>query len=181
MEQAASDLEENRREQQELIRRLETLREEEALLKGILELAEHTSAAPERARDGEPAGPARTPPGAVTPPAPAQRSGTATGKRRGAKARRPAAGRRPLLRDLLLGLLAGHEEPCSAAELREELLRAHPDRMPTPQVVRNTLEGLVAKGLIRRHKQKRSVLYTVVAPDGRDGTGDDTAAAHGTG
>lgn len=65
-------------------------------------------------------------------------------------------------------------EPVPAHELREELLRAHPDRVPTPQVVRNTLEGLVAKGLIRRHKQNRSVLYTVVAAG--DDAGTDAAA-----
>lgn len=49
--------------------------------------------------------------------------------------------------------------------MRDELLEKHPDRNPTPQVVRNTLESLVAKGRIRRHKQQRSVMYTLVKQD----------------
>ncbi|MFI2645244.1 hypothetical protein [Streptomyces sp. NPDC018610] len=73
-----------------------------------------------------------------------------------------------LLRDLLLDLLGGHSEPRLAAELREELLSKHPDREPTPQVVRNTLEALVAKGRIQRHKQGRSVMYTLVGPEQED-------------
>lgn len=42
----------------------------------------------------------------------------------------------------------------------------YPKRNPTPQVVRNTLEPLVAKGRIRRHKQERSVLCTSMDPGG---------------
>ncbi|MES5825462.1 hypothetical protein [Streptomyces sp. RG80] len=49
--------------------------------------------------------------------------------------------------------------------MRDELLEKHPHRTPTPQVVRNILESLAAKGRIRRHKQKRSVLYTLMEPD----------------
>jgi hypothetical protein len=70
--------------------------------------------------------------------------------------------RQPLLGDLLTQLLSQYQEPRLAKELREELLEKHPDRRPTPQVVRNTLESLVAKGRIQRHKQQRSVLYTLV-------------------
>lgn len=89
-------------------------------------------------------------------------------ERTGKPARAAAAGtsRQPLLGELLLSLLSGHDEPRLAKELREELLAKHPDRAPTPQVVRNTLESLVAKGNIQRHKQQRSVLYTL-AESGR--------------
>jgi predicted transcriptional regulator len=59
-------------------------------------------------------------------------------------------------------LLAGHREPRLAKDLRDELMAKHPDREPTPQVVRNTLESLVAKGQVRRHKEDRSVMYTLV-------------------
>ncbi|MFF7329890.1 hypothetical protein [Streptomyces sp. NPDC008150] len=70
--------------------------------------------------------------------------------------------RQPLLGALLLDLLAAHNEPRLAKELRDELMEKLPERKPTPQVVRNTLESLVAKGRIRRHKQQRSVMYTVI-------------------
>ncbi len=72
-------------------------------------------------------------------------------------------GRRPqpLLGGVLTGLLAGHREPCLAKDLRDELVLKHPDREPTPQVVRNTLESLVAKGRVNRHKEERSVRYTL--------------------
>lgn len=79
--------------------------------------------------------------------------------------------RQPLLGDLLAGLLGQYEEPRRAKDLRDELLEKHPDRNPTPQVVRNTLESLVAKGRIRRHKRQRSVLYTLVQP-APGGTGE---------
>ncbi|GAA5041758.1 hypothetical protein [Streptomyces similanensis] len=225
-EQAASDLAENRRHQQELTSQLEALRQEETLLLDILSLAGHPAAdsahVPQQARH-EPEPAAEQAPRSVPAPAapdtsaeapaeetPAERPAPAEGedaakaaakpaktaaKKRAAKSTPRAAGKtaakgapksaaktaakatagktagkaaakkdesQALLRDLLLGLLDGHSEPRLAAELREELLRAHPDREPTPQVVRNTLEALVAKGRIQRHKQGRSVMYTVV-------------------
>jgi Fe2+ or Zn2+ uptake regulation protein len=67
-----------------------------------------------------------------------------------------------LLGDLLMQLLGDHDQPRLAKELRDELMEKHPDRTPTPQVVRNTLESLVAKGRIRRHRQQRSVMYSLV-------------------
>ncbi|MGW3853261.1 BlaI/MecI/CopY family transcriptional regulator, partial [Streptomyces fagopyri] len=69
--------------------------------------------------------------------------------------------RRPLLGDMLMSLLEEHSGPLPAKEVRDELLARHPERNPTPQVVRNTLESLVAKGRIQRHKHERSVTYTV--------------------
>ncbi|MEW2424699.1 hypothetical protein AB0911_29535 [Streptomyces nigra] len=139
VDQAASDLEDNRRRQRELTGQLAVLQQEEALLTDILKLAQRyesfadASRLPEQSQD-EPV---------VDRP---QRTSTE---------------RRPLLGDLLLELLGRHDTPCSAKELRDELLEKHPDRRPTPQVVRNTLESLVAKGRIRRHKQRRSVMYTL--------------------
>ncbi|MYX39534.1 hypothetical protein GTW59_00205, partial [Streptomyces sp. SID89] len=54
-EQAASDLAENRRQQQELTRQLETLQQEETLLLDILSLAGHPAAdaahVPQQARN----------------------------------------------------------------------------------------------------------------------------------
>jgi hypothetical protein len=177
--QAASDLEENRRRQRELAEKLTVLKQEEALLVDILTLAERyeglsdASRLPEQAQ-GEPSvgQEEKGVPGIV--PAPSR---GASRRRSGAAARRAVAGaarsdakgksRQPLLGDVLMDLLAAHDEPRLAKELRDELLEKHPDRSPTPQVVRNTLESLVAKGRVRRHRQKRSVLYTVRTPEER--------------
>ncbi|MEV8070655.1 hypothetical protein AB0P32_31865 [Streptomyces sp. NPDC085995] len=238
-EQAASDLAENRRQQQELTRQLETLQQEETLLLDILSLAGHPAAdaahVPQQARnEPEPAArqapsvpePAAAAPDTSAEDAPAGRPAPAESEDAAAEAKAPkaaakAAPKSPakkraakntakpaaksttksapkstaksapkgaaktaakstgkaaakkdesqvLLRDLLLDLLGGHSEPRLAAELREELLAKHPDREPTPQVVRNTLEALVAKGRIQRHKQGRSVMYTVVGQE-KDG------------
>ncbi|GGM25551.1 hypothetical protein GCM10010129_82600 [Streptomyces fumigatiscleroticus] len=194
-EQAASDLADNRRQQQELTRQLEVLEQERALLQDILKLAGSPAAAdpahvPQQAQDGpgpepavsasavsasaRPAAPADTAVPAVPAPSPAaddvpegERKKRVAQSTTGGTTRstEKKGGRQVLLQDLLLELLGAHSQPRLAAELREELLRKHPDREPTPQVVRNTLEALVAKGRIQRHKQNRSVLYTVVEPE----------------
>ncbi|MEU3521801.1 hypothetical protein ABZ770_42350 [Streptomyces sp. NPDC006654] len=177
---AAADLAEIRRRQSELTGQLETLRREEALLKGILDLAEHPAAAldsspaPTQAQ-GEPGtehGPRSTALGALSPAADSATAGdreTAGDVRKGSGDIRPPRARssakrkgprQALLGELLYELLCTHREPCPASDLRQELLRTHPDRNPTPQVVRNTLEALVAKSLVERHKQDRSVLYS---------------------
>lgn len=64
------------------------------------------------------------------------------------------------LRDLVLAHLSALSEPASAAEVASQLGQAHPERSIQVTVVRNTLEGLVAKGHASRSKQKRSVFYT---------------------
>jgi hypothetical protein len=161
-------LEENRRRQQELAERISVLKQEEALLADILNLAERyegfadASRLPEQLQD-EPV------------VAKAKKTSTGTASRRSASAKSAPTGktakagakgksRQPMLGDLLAELLGQYEEPRLAKELRDELLEEHPDRNPTPQVVRNTLESLVAKGRIRRHKQQRSVMYTLITP-----------------
>lgn len=157
-EQAAADLQDNRRRQQELTEQLAVLQQEEALLVDILALAE---------RFPGPPGTAHATPGAAEPqprtagPATGagRKAGPEGGAKGGAKAGARAEGRQPLLGDLFVDLLREHREPRLAKELRDELLERHPERTPTPQVVRNTLEALVAKGRVRRHKQQRSVMY----------------------
>lgn len=164
--QAASDLEENRRRQQELTERMSVLKQEEALLSDIINLAERyegfadASRLPEQLQD-EPvvAKPKKASTGTASRRSTAKSAPTGKTAKAGAK----GESRQPLLGDLLSDLLAQYEEPRLAKELRDELLEKHPDRSPTPQVVRNTLESLVAKGRIRRHKQQRSVMYTLVA------------------
>ncbi|MEU5777261.1 hypothetical protein ABZ819_28675 [Streptomyces venezuelae] len=164
VEQVASDLEENRRRQEELAQRIDQLKQEEALLTDILSLAERyegfadASRLPEQAQ-GEPTIP-RTK-GSSTRGSSTQGS-VVRGSVAKAKSDAKQKADQPLLGDLLLDLLAGHHEPRSARELGAELREKHPSRNPTPQVVRNTLESLVAKARIQRHKQQRSVTYTVV-------------------
>lgn len=83
-----------------------------------------------------------------------------------------AAGGVPSLRDMVLGVLAQHHEPRQVSEVVSELASAHPERPASPQVVRGTLEALVAKGELERERQKRSVFYTAPAAD----TGFETAS-----
>ncbi|MFJ7495187.1 hypothetical protein ACIQZB_29110 [Streptomyces sp. NPDC097727] len=167
VEQAASDLEENRRRQQELTAGITVLQQEEALLTDILNLAERYKGFADPSRLPEQL--QNEPVVAQVKRTPAEASGRqsagTTRASNGAKAGAKGKSHRPLLSDLLMELLGKHDEPRLAKELRDELLEKHPDRNPTPQVVRNTLESLVAKGRIQRHKQQRSVMYTVVEPD----------------
>ncbi|EGJ78993.1 hypothetical protein STTU_6203 [Streptomyces sp. Tu6071] len=64
------------------------------------------------------------------------------------------------LRELISRQLAAHGEPRSAAEVGSTLREEHPDRELKGNVVRTTLEALVAKGLVQRSRQQKSVYYT---------------------
>ncbi|MEU0851261.1 hypothetical protein ABZ387_25330 [Streptomyces flaveolus] len=186
VERAASDLEENRHQQEELARALVRLKHEEALLLDILSLAERhedpTGAAKLPARTGSgthvPAGRPVQPPSQQT----TRRSAHLRERRlkrvlaeSGAKGK----SRQPLLGEILTALLGAHSEPRLAKELHAELTAKHPDRSPTPQVVRNTLESLVAKGQVQRHKQQRTVMYTL-ADDARSGVPAEEGDAEAT-
>ena len=157
VEQAASDLRENHRRQQELAEQLDILRQEEELLEDILALAERHKG------PASPSGPRE--PGRANEPTQADNPVAA------GAAEKP---RQALLSDLLTGLLGTHQEPRQAKQLREELVATFPEWTPTPQVVRNTLESLVSKGLVNRHNQQRSVAYALVEPFG---PGASTVAA----
>ncbi|PWI19356.1 hypothetical protein DI272_38275 [Streptomyces sp. Act143] len=184
VEQAASDLEENRRRQRELTDRMRLLQQEETLLVEILALAERyegmsdASPLPDQGQDEPVLGRTQVREAAqVASTRKPRRVAAGVAMRRkamssaGSGASRQS--RHPLLGDVLVDLLRGHEEPRLAKELRDELLEKHPDRAPTPQVVRNTLESLVAKRRVQRHRQQRSVMYTLVESEG-------TAAAEAT-
>lgn len=73
------------------------------------------------------------------------------------------AGGRSTLRDLVEAHLSSLGEPVAAAEVAGVLAREHPDRGVQIAVVRNTLEGLVAKGLAVRSKDRRLVFYRAAA------------------
>ncbi|MER7666299.1 MULTISPECIES: hypothetical protein [unclassified Streptomyces] len=81
------------------------------------------------------------------------------------------------LRELAVGILGRRQEPWSAAEVTEELTRAHPDRPLTVQLVRNALEASVAKNQSERSKQQNSVYYTAV---GKKAAADEPAVAAST-
>ncbi|MEU2584010.1 hypothetical protein ABZ612_13780 [Streptomyces avermitilis] len=81
-----------------------------------------------------------------------------TAKASSAKA--PTAAAKPTLVDLIRGHLEQQSEPRSAAEITSALAQTHPDRGIKVTVVRNTLEGLVAKSHVHRTKQGASVFYT---------------------
>ncbi|MFI5998449.1 hypothetical protein ACIBAC_42215 [Streptomyces sp. NPDC051362] len=171
VEQAASELEENRRRQQELTSRVAMLQQEEALLLDILSLAERyeglsgTSRLPDQASEPGLEQETKAAHGVSAPSRGVRRSSTsrtvASNGRSKTASGAKGKSRRSLLGSVLMDLLADHDEPRLAKEVRDELLVRHPDRHPTPQVVRNTLESLVAKGRVQRHKQQRTVMYTL--------------------
>ncbi|MEU4348126.1 hypothetical protein [Streptomyces sp. NPDC023838] len=93
----------------------------------------------------------------VAKPARTPRKNTAPAKT-ASRAKADTSG--PTLREVVLGLFAGHQEPRTVADILTELTTAHPDRTTSPQVVRNTLEALVAKGELERERKQGSVFYT---------------------
>ncbi|WP_134655885.1 hypothetical protein [Streptomyces sp. H23] len=69
----------------------------------------------------------------------------------------------PTLVDLVRRHLTAQHEPRSAAEVSLAVNQAHPERATRTTVVRNTLEGLVAKQQAQRTKQGSSVYYTAIS------------------
>ncbi|MFE4574384.1 hypothetical protein [Streptomyces chartreusis] len=104
-----------------------------------------------RSRGGEKGAPKKA--GAKKP------EGTASGTTRAAQ---------PTLVELIRRHLLELKEPRSAAEISADLGQAHPERQIAVNVVRVTLEGLVAKSQAERTKQGRSVFYTTAAPKRTD-------------
>lgn len=74
------------------------------------------------------------------------------------KSAEPASG--PTLVELIDNHLGQQSEPRSAAEITNALSQDRPDRTIKTTVVRTTVEGLVAKGRAQRTKQGSSVFYT---------------------
>ncbi|CAL9651492.1 hypothetical protein [Streptomyces sp. Tu 3180] len=102
----------------------------------------------------------------------AGRSSAARADRSEARTARPEG---PKLVELVRRHLDEQSEPRSAAEIAGALGQAHPERTIRTTVVRNTLEGLVARNRAQRTKQGSSVFYT--APDGTGRTAADEEAA----
>lgn len=167
--QVAADLERNSKEQERigaeiagLQEQLEALRRNQAVLMSMQTAlgGEGAVATEETAAD--------SPTAAVPqqrPASPRQRSR----KEGSAKAKKPAdtpaakTVKAPTLGELILGDLRRHTEPRSASEVTDTLAQAHPERETKAKVVRMALESLVAKGLVERAKQGRSVFYSATA------------------
>jgi hypothetical protein len=87
----------------------------------------------------------------------------ATKAAKATKKAQPAAKKdEPPLRVVILEALTQHHEPRLVREIAQEVKQAHPDRDPSDQVVRNSLNTLIAKGQVERQEQGNSVLYTAV-------------------
>ncbi|MFH9419037.1 hypothetical protein [Streptomyces rochei] len=102
--------------------------------------------------------------GGASAQSPAAKKPTAK-KASAAKAPAKAAGAKaagPTLVELVRRHLVAQSEPRSAAEVSAALAQDHPERPVRTTVVRNTLEGLVAKQQAQRTKQGSSVYYTAV-------------------
>ncbi|WP_405416438.1 hypothetical protein [Streptomyces rubiginosohelvolus] len=79
----------------------------------------------------------------------------------------------PVMWQLALDILhrsPGH--PCAAREVAEQLALEHPGRSMSVQVVRNSLETLVKKGLAEKTQQQRSVMYTATPAAPTTSAGD---------
>ncbi|WP_436790110.1 hypothetical protein [Yinghuangia sp. YIM S10712] len=169
--QVTADLEHNAREQQRIHDELAALEGQlEALQRNHAVLLTVRQALAAQAGDGA-AAPARKRGAAKTkaagkdaPSAPGagKKSGSAEAKAGHAKTTKPAAPQ-PTLGELIRDILAQQTEPKSIAEIAAALAQAHPDRGVKATVVRNTVENLVARAQVERHKQGGSVFYTTVS------------------
>ncbi|MGW3665031.1 hypothetical protein [Streptomyces sp. NPDC005141] len=185
--QVVGDLERNTKEQERigteidaLQEQLTALRQDHAVLTNLHQALGATSALTE-------AGPEPTTvpsvPQQKTPAKSAKSVKVADGKRTRTKkpgtvkdtpagapaAKKPAVkdtSAQPTLIELIRRYLTEQSEPRSAAEVSTALGETHPDRRIQTNVVRTTLENLVAKSHAHRAKQGSSVFYTTTdAPE----------------
>ncbi|MFG2310527.1 hypothetical protein ACGFS9_17910 [Streptomyces sp. NPDC048566] len=129
-----------------------------------------TEAKRPRSRAGKPAT-AKGGTGAARGSAPRGAKAAAGGTAGKKAAATPASGQ-PTLVELIRGYLTEQGEPRSAAEVSAALGTTHPERRIKTNVVRTTLENLVARSHAHRTKQGTSVFYTAT-----DGPGPATAPA----
>lgn len=101
-------------------------------------------------------------------------AGKQAARKSGGKTATAKEAAQPTLVDLVRRHLAEQSEPRSAAEVAAALGQAHPERAIKTNVVRTTIEGLVAKSQAQRTKQGASVFYT--APDAPERSGEEQPA-----
>ncbi|WP_046728078.1 hypothetical protein [Streptomyces humi] len=172
--QVAGDLENNRKEQQRITAEIEALQEQLAAVRH-----DHTVLVNLQEALGVPAALSESTAAEPVTSVPAPRKRTASTKavkqttgdkaatvKKKQTAKKAAAAKpepRPAgtkLVDLVREHLAAQTEPRSAAEITTALAQQHPERAAKTTVVRNALEGLVAKNQAQRTKQGTSVFYT---------------------
>ncbi|MFF4864599.1 hypothetical protein ACFY3J_23275 [Streptomyces sp. NPDC001231] len=176
--QVTSDLERNVKEQERITAeitalqsQLDALQHDHTLLVSMQQALGIAATAPEPA----PAGGVSVPsPRKKTTAEPRKKAKTAiakqpTAKKQSAKSPAPkndAAAKKaqPTLAELVRRHLTDQSEPRSAAEIATALGQAHPDRGIKTNVVRTTLENLVARSQAQRSKQGTSVFYTAPNP-----------------
>lgn len=173
--QFAADLENNEKEQESLRARLEQLTQEHAWLSGMRGTVAGKKPAPAKAAGSADGAASAAAEGTVPRPRRAKKAADTPGRRKKpaqaktAETPKASAGRTrksdgPTLGELVLGLLTQHHQPRMVSEVVNELGQAHPERTVSAQVVRNTVEALVAKGRLDRERKQGSVFYT--APTG---------------
>lgn len=178
IDQVASDLERNAKEQDRITAEITALQEQLAALQHDhtvlvnMQQALGASARVTETADTD---------SATTVPSPRKKATAAPGTRRPPKkrtaepraakersAKKPAAKKaasktdQPTLVELIRRHLTEQNEPRSAAEIATALGQTHPDRGIKTTVVRTTLENLVARTQAQRTKQGTSVYYTAM-------------------
>ncbi|MFJ7629113.1 hypothetical protein ACIQZN_21730 [Streptomyces sp. NPDC097595] len=183
-ERFATDLTDNRAEQKELTAqierlrdRLEQLRTDETWLTGM-QAALPGETAPPRPRRAPRTGrkPAETdaPAGTAVPgPRPAGRAKARPSRARTSVKKAVPTAAAPLHQ--LIRALMPLGEPRLVREVHADLAKAHPERGTSVQVVRNTLETLVKRGVVGKGIQKGTAMYTATAPAASEG--DEAPAA----
>ena len=172
-ERFATDLADNRAEQKEITAqierlraRLEQLRTDESWLTGM-QSGLPGATAPPRPRRTPRADEAQADDGApAAKPVPSPR---AAGRAKAKPARtrptgRKAAGTAGAPLHQLIRALMPLGEPRLAREVHADLTKAHPERGTSVQVVRNTLETLVKRGVVGKGMQKGAAMYTATEP-----------------
>ncbi|UGQ11445.1 hypothetical protein LO772_32430 [Yinghuangia sp. ASG 101] len=163
--QVSADLERNAEQQQRLTVEIESLqgqltalRRDHALLRSMITALrapvppKSAKQGPARRRSTATARPSRTSTTGATRPAAKKATAKPT--------RRTKSATGPTLVELIRRYLTAQDAPRSAADVTDALTRAHPGRSIKPKVVRVTIEGLVSRGQVQRHKRNRSVSYT---------------------
>ncbi|MER6563481.1 hypothetical protein ABT300_38305 [Streptomyces sp. NPDC001027] len=179
--QVTADLERNTKEQDRLLgeidalqEQLSTLQQDHAILVNIQQALgivtpEPTASAEDAAAASVPqpktgtaprVGKQTRPRKTTSPQDSKQTKAKANTKKNAAKTAAPKQTAQPTLVELIRRHLTEQSEPRSAAEVAAALTQAHPDRRIQTNVVRTTLEGLVAKSNAQRVKQGSSVYYT---------------------
>ncbi|MGW7049505.1 BlaI/MecI/CopY family transcriptional regulator [Streptomyces avermitilis] len=195
--QVTGDLERNTKERERIGSEIEALQEQLRALQHnhTVLVSVQQALGGESAAAAEPAAKAN---GAAAPSVPAQASAQSkrnkpkktvatSAKKTAAKkpttkassAKAPTTAAKPTLVDLIRGHLAEQSEPRSAAEITSALAQTHSDRGIKVTVVRNTLEGLVAKSHVHRTKQGASVFYTAATSAEQAAVDSPTEASAG--